>query len=407
MKDYFSTFYIIKGLSVAIFLSFFIYSAYFGFIFPVLNTVTGIIAIYFMIVSRQKTLTWSGFFVGIFWFYWIGLSFKYYNLSYLIPFVILAISITYALFFWILSYPKNIFYRAILLLFASYAHPFEFTWFKPELMFTQSYIGVQKWQFMIVLLSICASVSVYRKYHKKLLSFFLILLIALSFEPLKTHIRKIPFSIYLYDQKIPENIKWNPLYTNKIIKDNIKEIKKEIKNKKDMIILNESAFPIYLNLDKRLLNQLKYLSRHIMIVTGALSKKGKNFYNSTYYFIDGKIKIANKVVLVPFGEKIPLPAFLAKYINKEFFGGASDFKTAKKPTTIIIKGIKFTNAICYETTENIMYKNHPKYIIAISNNAWFTPSIEPTLQNILIRFYARKFNTTIIHSANMGISGIF
>jgi apolipoprotein N-acyltransferase len=47
-----------------------------------------------------------------------------------------------------------------------------------------------------------------------------------------------------------------------------------------------------------------------------------------------------------------------------------------------------------------------RYLVALSNNGWFKPSIEPTLQNLLIRFYARKNNTVVFHAANSGGSGI-
>lgn len=45
-------------------------------------------------------------------------------------------------------------------------------------------------------------------------------------------------------------------------------------------------------------------------------------------------------------------------------------------------------------------------MIAISNNAWFEPSIEQTLQHLLLRYYAAKYQTVIYHAANGGISGI-
>ncbi len=393
-------------MGIAIILSFFIYSTYLGFTFKFLNTLLGIIGIYLLLYCDKKILSWSGFFVGIFWFYWIALSFKYYDFIYMEPLIILFIAMIYFLFFWILSYPENPFTRAVLLLFASYIHPFEFSWFKPELIFTQSYMGVKKWQFFIILFAISLCVYFYKNRDKKIFAFLSLFILLFAYS---THlkIQKPPFSIFLYDQKLPQSIKWDPRYENLIISKNFLAINKAIKEKKEMIILNESAFPIFLNRKKELLERLKELSKKIIIVAGALRKKKRSFYNSTYYFINGKIKIADKVVLVPFGEKVPLPDFIANFINKIFFDGASDFKTAKKPTIIEIKGIKFTNAICYEATEDIIYKQHTPFVIAISNNAWFTPSIEPTLQNILIRFYAKKFNTTVIHAANMGISGIF
>ena len=45
-------------------------------------------------------------------------------------------------------------------------------------------------------------------------------------------------------------------------------------------------------------------------------------------------------------------------------------------------------------------QTEPKLIIMISNNAWFTPSIEPYFQQILLKYYARMHNSTILHSAN-------
>ncbi|MBD3825095.1 MAG: apolipoprotein N-acyltransferase, partial [Epsilonproteobacteria bacterium] len=116
--------------------------------------------------------------------------------------------------------------------------------------------------------------------------------------------------------------------------------------------------------------------------------------------------IAKKMILVPFGEYIPLPAFLRQLINDTFFAGAADFQTATSPTDFIIKGVKFRNAVCYEATCQELYEGDVKYLIATSNNAWFAPSIEPTLQNLLLRYYARKNGVTILHSANYRGSGI-
>ena len=124
-------------------------------------------------------------------------------------------------------------------------------------------------------------------------------------------------------------------------------------------------------------------------------------YNSTYLIDNTKVQISNKVVLVPFGEAVPLPKLLRDFINNQFYNGAKDYQTAKKPTTFVIKNIKFRNAICYEITTDKIYQDlDTSYIIAISNNAWFVPSIEPTLQSLLLKYYAKKYNVIIYHSTN-------
>ena len=200
--------------------------------------------------------------------------------------------------------------------------------------------------------------------------------------------------------------KWKKEFRNQIVENNFFLIKEAIKAKKDLIILHESAFPLYLNLDIKTLNRLKKLSYDIVIVTGGLHVKENLVYNSSYLFKNGKFKIADKIVLVPFGEKIPLPKWAVDIINDIFFNGADDYKSAQNVFDFEIGNYTFRNAICYEATTDRLYENSPKYMIAISNNAWFTPSIEPTLQNLLLKLYAKKYKTIIYHSANSGISGI-
>ena len=75
--------------------------------------------------------------------------------------------------------------------------------------------------------------------------------------------------------------------------------------------------------------------------------------------------------------------------------------TAGAPVTITIgKNIPWDRAINPPKSDSL------RIVIAMSNNAWFTPSIEPTLQKLLMRFYARKNGVTIYHSANYKGTGI-
>ena len=60
----------------------------------------------------------------------------------------------------------------------------------------------------------------------------------------------------------------------------------------------------------------------------------------------------------------------------------------------------FRAAICYEATTRGAFNGDPKIMIAISNSAWFAPSIEPVLQMMLMKYYARIHKTLIIQSAN-------
>ncbi|MCI7485438.1 MAG: apolipoprotein N-acyltransferase, partial [Helicobacter sp.] len=71
---------------------------------------------------------------------------------------------------------------------------------------------------------------------------------------------------------------------------------------------------------------------------------------------------------------------------------------------IKVLGQKIRVGICYEATHSKLYEDYPNVVLAISNNAWFYPSIEPVMQRMLMKYYARKNNSFVLHAANMSKS---
>jgi apolipoprotein N-acyltransferase len=306
------------------------------------------------------------------------------------------------LFFAPLALTNKPYIRAILLFGLSFVEPFDWNWMKIELLFVDSYFGIYKYQLAIILTAL-ALPSLVKEQKYKLVP------LALLLFALQWHYKQpplAPLKIKLVQTDVPQEKKWlySELYPT--IAMIFQEIQKARDEKYDVIVLPESVFPLFMNKNPKLQKQLEELSHNIAIVTGTLYRKDGLNYNVTYTFDDGKVQIAKKLVLVPFGEYIPLPKFAQKFINDTFFSGASDFVTAKHPTDIFLKGVKFRNAICYEATCDEVYAGDVKYVIAVSNNAWFIPSIEPTLQRILMKFYARKYGVIIYHSANAAGTGV-
>jgi len=271
----------------------------------------------------------------------------------------------------------------------NFIHPFTFDWFKPEILIINTFTAPLKITFLIFMLGVYFI-------DKKILAGLFLIFLSFLYHPKPPAMPKL--KIHLISTYIPENKKWQINYIPTEIENNINYIKNSI-GKYNVVVLPESAFPLFLNMDYKLMKTLKKLSQKITIVTGALYYKNKYFYNSTYIFENGKVTILSKHVLVPFGEYIPIP-FFKKEINKIFFGGASDYHTSKHFGIYTIKNYKFINAICYEATIEKLYTLKPKYIIAITNDAWFIPSIEPILQRLLIRIYATKYQKIVFHSIN-------
>ncbi len=401
IKNFFSPKQLLNGLVIALAFSASMYLFHFELTPYLFNSLIGLYAFYLLIISDKKSLLFAGFFIGLLWFYWIGFSFRYYDMAWAVPFVSFGFGLIYALVFWLVSLATHPFLRAGMLFLLSLFEPFDFNWLQPELLFVHSYFGIEKWQYFLILSALSMAI-VFRE--KKGVLFLLFLLPALSFST--NDIQKHSLNIALHQTDIDQARKWNPYYTPSIIQANLDAIDRAIEDKKDLVILPESAFPIFLNHDHILMQRLKEKSFHVSILTGSLYYENQHNFNASYFFQDGKVQIAKKMVLVPFGEYIPLPSFLARPINQAIFGGASDYLSASAPSDFSIRGFTFRNAICYEATCHELFEDHPSFMIATSNNAWFAPSIEPSLQRLLMQFYAKKHNTTIFHSANNAGGGI-
>ncbi len=392
---------LIFGSIIAILFSSFIYLEHFGVSFKLLNTISALVSLGMLLYSTKRTILIAGFIIGLLWFYWIGYSFEYQGVGFMTPIITVAFGFIYMLFFGVLALTKKLYIRAILVFGLSFFEPFDWNWLQVELIFVESYIGVFKYQLILVLLAITLP-----NYLKKSFRFSPLILIVFAFNFQTPSQNLSELKIKLVHTQIKQEDKWLSQNKGSTISMIYSEISKAIAEGYDVIVFPESVFPMYLNLNKKILTSLEIASKKIAIVTGSLLKEDKKNFNVTYVFQNGSYSIAKKMVLVPFGEYIPLPKFAQKIINDTFFSGQSDFTQAEVASDYIIKGQKFRNAICYEATCQEIYDGDVEFVIATSNNAWFAPSIEPTLQNLLMRYYARKNNVTIYHSANYKGTGI-
>lgn len=365
---------------------------------PLFNTLFALLAYYLLLRAKKLTLFLSGCFIALLWFYWMGYSFQYTNTGFMLPIVDAGVALGYGAIFLFLALGTKAHWRALLLLSLSFFEPMDFNWLTFELPFIDSIFGVQTWHFAIILTALALPIE--RK------PFALISLLLLTSLWLIHLLIPLPppqmpnLAISMHNTFIDQGIKWKKEQRKKSVIENFRAINRAIKQNKELIILPESAFALYLDTNPTIKRKLQQLSHHISIVSGVLyHDDGKN-YNVSILAQDGKIYIAKKMVLVPFGEYVPLPKFAQKIISDTFFNGVADFIGANKPTDFMIHSKRFRSAICYEATCKELYEGDPAFMIAISNNAWFIPSIEPTLQHLLLRYYATLHHTTIYHVAN-------
>jgi apolipoprotein N-acyltransferase len=394
-----------KSLLTPLLFTLFIYFEYFELSLKLINTIIALSAFLLVFQLTKKELFLNGFIIGILWFWWLSYSFIYYELNFLIPVVLVGIGLLYGILFYLIGIFNNIYYKISYIFLLSYIEPFNFNWFKIELPFINSYLGTSKFEFLSILIISALFIEFRYKYKKTIplsyASVIILLFFINKYNISQNEIKLPPLKIYKYETTIPQEQKWDRKYKKEIIENNFNAIQLAIKNKNDLIILPETAFPLILNHQPILLNKLLEYSEKISIITGSLYEKDTLLYNSSYLFQNGTLKVANKVVLVPFGEAVPMPEKIKNWINDTFYDGAKDYITASTPTTFTINNTKFRNAICYEATTDKIYANmDTKYTIAISNNGWFTPSIQPTLQKLLMKYYENKYSIMIIDVSN-------
>lgn len=348
---------------------------------------------------HKKELFWFGAFSGLLWFYWVAFSLYYYDMLWLAPLLLIFIFFYYGGLFWLVGFlsTKFIWLRILLVAFLfDFLAPLGFDWFKPEMLYSGSYFGASKLD-LIALLSFAAIIIYAKKLFKPIALIALIVALSPSASEPKT---LPPLKIELIHTSITQDEKWDEKSKHTITAENIRQIDKAIAKGAELVVLPETAFPYFLNKADGVVEALKERSFGAAIITGGLKLDGKKIYNSSYLFKDGEMYIFDKVVAVPFGEVNPLPKFMSSIVNDLFFNGAEDYETAENPSDFELGGVVFRNAICYEATNEKIYKDNPKFIIAMSNNAWFVPSFEPTIQKMLMRHFSKKHGSVILHSVN-------
>ncbi len=371
---------------------------YFSFFENILlETLSPFLAIWGLILLLQtksaKGYFWTGFLMGLFWFWWVGLSAIYFNLNYLVPVIALIMGLVYGVLFRICFLFKFDFLRLCAIFVLSFIHPLGFDWLEWGIYTTYGFFDSSLRGIICLFLIAYFIYEGYISRYYKIAIVLILFFIGFHYEE-KTA-TTLPFSYKLINTNISQDQKF--LQEKLILNSNtlLSEISRAILEKKELVILPETAFAFNLR-GTKYEEFLKELSHKIIIITGAFYTKDEQTYNSTYVFRQGKSYIFNKHFLVPFGEEIP---FFKELVKKYFLPNMEEFARGPVQSQYKLNNSLITNAICYEATKEQNYKNS-KIIIALSNNAWFKHSSEYKLQKLLMQFYANKYGVSVYHATN-------
>ena len=174
---------------------------------------------------------------------------------------------------------------------------------------------------------------------------------------------------------------------------NLDEDKEFLSEVSDVIPINSYLVLGTVRFEGWMLNQKVFNSVQVINSEGVLQR--------TYY---------DKFHLVPFGEYVPLRNYIP-FVQK-LANGIGDFNKGSGPKTLQLSNAPaFSPLICYEIifpgkVKNIYDTEKPKWILNVTNDAWFGNSSGPYQHLDSARMRAIEEGLPVIRSANTGISAV-
>lgn len=221
-----------------------------------------------------------------------------------------------------------------------------------------------------------------------------------------------PITAALLQGNIPQDKKWLPEYLQPTL-DLYLEMTHENWDA-DLIIWPETAIP-------------GYFHRHMEDVILPLQEKSAEtntdllmggFYyneagvpgaeNSILAITPESRSIYSKHHLVPFSEYIPFLEYI-RWLESWIQLPYDSVKRGAGPTILEVAGVKAQMSVCYEDVygdETIESLPEATMLINVSNDGWFTGSIEPYQHMEIARMRSVETGRYMLRATNIGVSGI-
>ncbi len=228
--------------------------------------------------------------------------------------------------------------------------------------------------------------------------------------------------IRLVQPNIPQTEKWKlenrSWIFNRLIAMTSQSNEQAIAEDVDLVIWPESALPFYLMEQPAALAAIaQALPGQSQLMTGALRREQnsngeEDVFNSIYWLgSDGAVRSAyDKTHLVPFGEYLPMQSWLEAIGLEQLTRLKGGFTPGKNRNLFETDGFgSVLPLICYEiafASEVSDYKKRPDWILTVTNDAWFGPSIGPYQHLFMARMRAVELGLPVVRVANTGISAI-
>ncbi|MEM7401363.1 MAG: apolipoprotein N-acyltransferase [Pseudomonadota bacterium] len=265
-----------------------------------------------------------------------------------------------------------------------------------------------------ILLACFFMVILFAKTKQKTISFISIVVIFLSLFILKqvnwVQVDDESLDVALIQGNISQEMKWDQTKHVFIMEKYLEMSRRHFEA--DIIVWPETAIPTYYTLVKdsfiKKVGKEAYENKlDFLIGVFTYDPENGRVYNSVMT-LGNELSFYRKQRLVPFGEYLPfrgLLTFLDKYIQLPM----ADISSGEGRPLVRLKGHPVGTSICYEAVygnEVIRALPEAKFLVNVSNDAWFGDSLAPHQHLEITRSRAVETGRFLLRATNTGISAI-
>jgi apolipoprotein N-acyltransferase len=240
-------------------------------------------------------------------------------------------------------------------------------------------------------------------------SLLAVIVLSYGFVRLRQNFSYAAVKLSIIQGNIPQEWKWEEDKKQYILEKYFFLTSLASRQKPDLIIWPETAFPAYLWLEPQLFGRVIDFVKEIKqpLLMGLVTLERGSLYNSAILFskTGEPAEVYHKIHLVPFGEYIPLRKMLPFL---ETIVPIGDF-AAGKAYTVFKEPAPFSVLICFEDTVPELSRgfvlNGARCLVNITNDAWFKDTSAPYQHLQASVFRAVENRRWLVRAANTGISG--
>lgn len=227
-------------------------------------------------------------------------------------------------------------------------------------------------------------------------------------------------SVGVIQASIPQNQKWETTLLQSNIDRHLALSRDAIARGAKLLVWPESAIAYEIDLYPEVLRQVSRLTTRegVFLLAGNDDRERdpegvvRSYVGAKLISPEGRISMRyRKMRLVPFGEYLPVPAFVSRALAIErLVDNVSDFTAGKAASTGRVFGVSVGAFICYEAIFPSLVRrfslNGAQVLFNLTNDGWYGTSAAPYQHYAMARFRAVENHRFLVRAANTGISAI-